>query len=208
MVEGRFGDGEGGDAWIDGGVALEEHAADEVATVSSSGETSAISDRLSVLRGQPVMTRHRKRVAELHHALIVAGQRERATLVVADVDAGEAFEGGVEVAAVGGQFGLHVAAARARHQARRVPARPARDPVPLEDDRVTPAALRKVERDGRADDAAADHDRSRARGRVVGGARVEGGRGARGFAKTLSEVAIVTLLATVSRPSYYPRASA
>ena len=53
---------------------------------------------------------------------------------------------------------------------------PLADPAALEDDGVGPAQPGQVEGDGGADDAAADHDRPRSRGRRLGGPRVEARR--------------------------------
>ena len=177
-------------------------------STASSGETAAISSRRHLARRQAVVVRQGERVAQLGEALGRAGDGERAVGVVADVDAGERREVAVEVAAVARELGLHVGAAGAGHEPRGVPARAAGDPAALEDDGVGPAQPGQVERDGGADDAAADDDRPRPRGRSLGGPRIERRRGRRHVAQPLLRGhRPPSSRISVSGP-YYPRAAA
>ncbi len=174
-VVGRLGRREGGPAGVDRRVVLEEHPAGEVADGQQRRDGADLVGR-QLARRQAVVMGHRQRVAQLGQALRRARDRERAVGVVTGVHAGERREPRVEVAAVGGELGLHVGAAGPRHEPRGVPAGAARHPAALEDDRVGPAQPGQVDGHGGADDAAADHDRPRSRGRRRGGLRVEARR--------------------------------
>ena len=171
-VERGLGGRVGGDPGIDGRVLLEQHAAHQVVDAEQRRDGGDLCPR-DLVRRQAVVARHRERVAQLGHAFRRARHRERPVGVVPDVDAGERREPLVEVAAVARELCLRVRAAGARHEPGGVPAGAARDPAALEDDGVGPAQPGEVIGDGGADDAAADDDRPRSRGRSLGGPRIE-----------------------------------
>ena len=165
-VVGRLGRREGGPAGVDRRVVLEEHAAGEVVDGQQRRHGGDLVAR-QLARRQAVVVGHASARSEARSGAPACAPRERAVGVVAGRRRRRAPRAPRRSRGCSGELGLHVGAAGPRHEPRGVPAGAARDPAALEDDRVGPAQPGQVDGDGGADDAAADHDRPRSRGRSL-----------------------------------------
>ena len=134
---------------------------------STSGHSSPTCSPVQELHVDVAQARHRGAALDLLPATLGRGDEDGAGPPESGPEAGPALQVLEQLRGVPREHAHVVGRPQLADEAGRVPRRPGREPLALEQDHVAPAALGQVVGDARADDAAADDDDSRMAGERV-----------------------------------------